>query len=126
MDSPTDHPRVLVIGLDPYRVTGPWDPQPVAEGIEAGKARFVEHGLNAEFCLVGLDGSDDVEAVITAALSAQPWECVVVGGGIRGDLDLLERVINLVRRHAARAAIAFNASPAETFEAARRWVDLRD
>ncbi len=31
-------PRVLVIGLDPYRVPGPWDPEPVAKAIEAGMA----------------------------------------------------------------------------------------
>jgi hypothetical protein len=126
MGSSTDVPRVLVVGLDPFRVPGPWDPKPVADGIEAGRARFVERGLNAEFCLVGLDGSDDVEAVVSAALSAHPWECVVIGGGIRGDLELFERVTNLVRRHAPGAAIAFNSSPEDTFDAAIRWVDLRD
>ena len=25
-----------MIGLDPYRVPGPWDPQPVADAIAAG------------------------------------------------------------------------------------------
>jgi precorrin-6B methylase 2 len=123
MDGATPAPRVLVIGFDPYRVPGPWDPGPVAEGIEAGRARFIEHGLGAEFCLFGLDGSDDVEAVVSAALSAQPWECVVVGGGVRNSLELFERVINLVHRHAPDAAIAFNASPEETFDAAARWVE---
>jgi precorrin-6B methylase 2 len=97
----------------------------VAAGIEAGRARFIEHGLGAEFCLFGLDGSDDVEAVVSAALSAQPWECVVVGGGVRHSLELFERVINLVHRHAPEAAIAFNASPEETFDAAARWVETR-
>jgi hypothetical protein len=117
-------PRVLVIGLDPYRVPGPWDPKPVADGIEIGRTRFVEHGLGAEFCLFGLDGSDEVEVVVTDALCAQSWECVVVGGGVRNQVDLLERVINLVRRHAPDAAIAFNAAPAETFDAAARWVEI--
>jgi len=116
-------PRVLVIGLDPHRVPGPWDPQPVAEAIEAGRARFIEHGVGAQFCLVGLDGSDDVEAVITTALRARPWECVVIGGGVRGDADLFERVINLVRAHARDAAIAFNATPADTYDAAARWLE---
>ena len=78
------------------------------------------------FCLVGLDGSDDVEAVLTAALCAQTWECVVVGGGMRNQLELFERVINLVRRNAPDAAIAFNSTPADTFEAAARWVDVRE
>lgn len=119
-------PRVLVIGLDPYRVPGPWDPQPVADGIEVGRSRFVAHGVGAVFCLVGLDGSDDVEAVFTAALRAQTWECVVIGGGLRGQLELFERVINLVRRNAPGAAIALNSTPADTFEAAARWVDVRE
>jgi len=96
----------------------------VADGIEAGRTRFVEHGLGAEFCLFGLDGSDDVETVVTAALCAQSWECVVIGGGVRHQADLLEQVINLVRRHAPDAAIAFNDTPTETFDAAARWVEI--
>ncbi|MFI5488943.1 hypothetical protein [Micromonospora echinaurantiaca] len=124
MDTPGLTPRVLVIGLDPYRVPGPWDPKPVADGIEAGRTRFAERGVGAEFCLLGLDGSDDIPAVVTAALCAQPWECVVVGGGVRNDLELFERVVNLVRRHAPEAAIAFNTTPTDTFEAAARWVQV--
>jgi hypothetical protein len=123
MGNSSPAPRVLVIGLDPHRVPGPWDPAPVAERIEAGRARFVEHGLAAEFCLFGLDGSDDVEAVVTAALTDRPWECVVIGGGVRNDPELFERVINLVHRHAAAAAIAFNDGPEDTYDAAARWVD---
>ena len=124
MDTTDLTPRVLVIGLDPYRVPGPWDPKPVADGIEVGRARFVEHGVGAEFCLFGLDGSDDVAAVVTIALRAQPWECVVIGGGVRNQPELFELVVNLVRRHARDAAIAFNATPADTFDAAARWVEV--
>jgi hypothetical protein len=101
-----------VIGLDPYRVPGPWDPKPVADAIEVGIARFAEHGVGVETCLFGLDGSDDVEAVI--------------GGGVRNEdqLELFEQVLNLVRRYAPDAAIAFNSTPADTFDAAARWVDV--
>lgn len=115
---------MLVIGLDPYRVPGPWDPKPIADGIDLGRTRFTEHGVGAEFLLFGLDGSDDIEAVVIAALRAQPWECVVIGGGVRNELELFERVVNLVRRHAPDAAIAFNTTPADTFEAAARWVEI--
>jgi hypothetical protein len=121
-------PRVLVIGFDPYRVPGPWDPTAAADAVAAGMARFAEAGIGAETCLFGLDGSDDIEAVVTDALGSRPWEVVVVGGGIRKPeelLDLFERVVNLVRRHAPDAAIAFNSSPADTFEAAARWLDPR-
>ena len=96
MDTTGLTPRVLVIGLDPYRVPGPWDPKPVADAIEVGIARFAEHGLGVETCLLGLDGSNDVTAVVTAALRARSWECVVIGGGIRDpdELELFERVVN--------------------------------
>jgi len=127
VDTTAPVPRVLVIGLDPYRVPGPWDPQPVADAIEAGIARFAEHGVGVETCLFGLDGSDDVLALVGAALRVRPWECVVVGGGVRtaeDQLELFEQVINLVRRNAPDAAIAFNASAASTFDAAARWIDV--
>jgi len=119
-------PRVLVLGLDPYRVPGPWDPKPKADEIEVGIARFAGHGLGVETCLVGLDGSDDVPAVITAALRSRPWECVVIGGGVRNDdeVELFEQVVNLVRRHAPDAAIAFNTTAEGTYEAAARWVEV--
>ncbi|MDX2967871.1 hypothetical protein PWY87_25975 [Kribbella solani] len=117
-----DTPRVLVIGLDPYRVPGPWDPEPVATGLQAGMDQFVAHDVCVQTCLVGLDGSDDIETVVSEALASRTWECVVIGGGIRGSLDLFETVVNLVRRHAPDAAIAFNDGPADTYNAAARWL----
>ena len=126
MDTTAPAPRVLVIGLDPYRVPGPWDPKPKADAIAAGIARFAEHRVGVETCLFGLDGSDDVEAVVAAALRARPWECVVIGGGVRNDnqLELFEQVLNLVRQYAPDAAIALSSAPEETFDAAARWVDI--
>ncbi|WP_458248441.1 hypothetical protein [Streptomyces sp. MAI_2237] len=122
----TASPRVLVIGLDPYRLPGPWDPEPVAEGIKAGLAKFAEHDVSVETCLIGLDGSDDVEVVVGNALRAHAWECVTVGGGLRhsdDQVELLEQVINMVRRYAPQAAIAFNTTPATIYEAAARWIE---
>jgi hypothetical protein len=121
-----DAPRVLVIGLDPYRVPGPWDPEPVARGIEEGLAEFAEHGVGVATCLIGLDGSDDVAEVVGNALRSHPWECVTIGGGLRhsdDQVELLEQVVNLVRRYAPGAAIAFNSTPATTYEAAARWIE---
>jgi hypothetical protein len=123
MDAPS--PRVLVVGLDPRRVPGPWDPEPVVEAIKAGLDKFAEHGVGVQTCLIGLDGGDDVAAVLGEALRAHSWECVTVGGGMRhsdDQVELLEQVINLIRRLAPQAAIAFNGSPATTYEAAARWI----
>jgi hypothetical protein len=125
MDDVVLEPRVLVIGLDPRRVPGPWDPEPMVQAIAAGMTRFADAGVGAVSCLFGLDGSDDIEAVVTRALTDRPWEVVVVGGGVRRDeelLELFERIINLVRRHAPGAAIAFNSTPDGTYDAAARWL----
>jgi phosphoribosylformimino-5-aminoimidazole carboxamide ribonucleotide (ProFAR) isomerase len=87
--------------------------------------KFAEHGLSAQSCLVGLDGLDDSEGMVIAALQSHALDCVVVGGGIRTAEDqreLFERVINQIRCHAPQAAIAFNATPADTYDAAARWV----
>ena len=78
---------------------------------------------------MGLDGSEDIGATITDALCAQRWECVVIGGGMRlaeDQVQLFEQVINLVRRHAVGAAIAFNSTTSDTLEAAARWIDMPD
>lgn len=63
-------------------------PEPVAEAIQVGTARhgtawFAEHGIGAETCLFGLDGSDEAGVVVTAALRARRrtqaiWEQTVV------------------------------------------------
>lgn len=125
VDGTDPHLHVLVIGLDPYRVPGPWDPKPVADGIEAGMKAMAEHGFAAEACLVGLDGSDDIEARVETALQDRAWDCVVVGGGIRHSeerLELFESIVNLVRRHAPHAEIAFNRTPDDIAVAAARRV----
>ena len=123
MDNSVSNLNVLVIGLDPYRVPGPWDPKPVADAIEICMTTLAERGFHAEACLVGLDGSDDIEARVTVALQARSWDCVIVGGGIREpeeQLELFESIINLICRHAPHAAIAFNHTPHDLADAAAR------
>ncbi len=102
---------VLVIGLDPHRVPGPWDPEPVATAVAQGMAELAGAGYDASACSVGLDGSDDVPAVVTDALRSRAWDCVLLGGGLRGgEVELFEQVVNLVHQEAPRARIAFNDS----------------
>jgi hypothetical protein len=114
--------RVLVIGLDPAKLQG-WDPEPVQAAIARGRARFDDHGIGADWCLVALD--EDPEDTIAAALTREDYACVVIGGGIRTHeplLELFEQVVNMVRRHAPAAAIAFNRSPEDCADAALRWL----
>jgi hypothetical protein len=72
-------------------------------------------------CLVPPDESADAQ--IRGSLQNGPWDCVVVGGGIRKPepaLEFFEYVVNLAHFQAPAAAIAFNTSPADTVEAATR------
>jgi hypothetical protein len=113
---------VLVIGLDPAKIQG-WDPEPLQAAIARGRARFDDHGLEADWCLVALD--EDPERAITKALARADYACVVIGGGIRKEeslLGLFEKAVNLVRRHAPDAAIAFNSGPEDCADAALRWL----
>ena len=60
---------------------------------------------------------------VTVALQARSWDCVVVGGGIRTpeeQLELFESIINLIRRYAPKAAIAFNHTPHDLADAVDR------
>ncbi len=121
-------PRVLVIGLDPYRVPGPWDPEPVALAIERATQQFGREGIESSNCLIGLDGTDHVPVVVATALAEVTWDCVVIGGGIRtndDDLELFETVVNLVHQYAPSAAIAFNATLDDVVDAAKRQLGLR-
>jgi hypothetical protein len=114
--------RVLVVGLDPAKLQG-WDPEPLQAAIARGRARFDDHGIEADWCLVALD--ENPEAAIVEALTRKDYACVVIGGGIRRPeplLELFERVVNLVRQHAPDAAIAFNSSPEDCADAALRWL----
>ncbi|MEV0293665.1 hypothetical protein [Nocardia sp. NPDC050710] len=114
--------RVLVIGLDPARIPG-WDPEPVEAAIIRGQTRFGEYGIEADLCLVALD--ENAEGAIVEALTDKDYACVVIGGGIRKPeplLEFFEKVVNLVRQHAPGAAIAFNTSPEDSADAARRWL----
>ncbi|MDF5758167.1 hypothetical protein [Spongiactinospora sp. TRM90649] len=114
--------RVLVVGLDPAKLEG-WDPEPVQTAIARGKARFDDYGVESDWCLVEPDA--DPEGAIAAALTGGKYACVVIGGGIRKEeplLELFEKAVNLVRRHAPDAAIAFNRSPEDCADAAMRWL----
>jgi hypothetical protein len=111
-----------VVGLDPAMIQG-WDPEPVLAAIARGQARFDDYGIEADWCQVALD--ENPEAELVEALTRKDYACVVIGGGIRKHeplLELFEKVVNLVRRHAPGAAIAFNSTPEDCADAARRWL----
>ncbi|MET8541832.1 hypothetical protein ABZW03_14425 [Kitasatospora sp. NPDC004799] len=113
---------VLILGYDPRTIPGV-DGDAMVAALDAQLARFAELGVDAATGLVAPD--DTAEAAAVAALTSRDWDVVVIGGGIRKPepaLPLFELVVNLVRRHAPGAAIAFNTGIADSVEAARRWL----
>jgi hypothetical protein len=59
-------------------------------------------------------------------LRSRAFDCVVIGAGLREPperLLLFERIINLVHTLAPQSRIAFNTTPADTAEAAQRWIE---
>jgi hypothetical protein len=112
--------RVLLIGLDPRKIAG-FDPAPVELAIAMGHRRFVDAGIEVDTCLVEIGTA--ARPIIAKALQAKAYGVVVVGGGIRKPDDLVELfedVIELIRRHAPQAAIAFNTNPTTSLDAAQR------
>jgi hypothetical protein len=113
---------VLILGWDPRTVPG-YDPAPVLAAIERGTRRFEERGVSYQLGLVPFD--DSAADRIVELLRRELYECVLIGGGIRKEEELLgffEIVVNLVRRHAPEAAIAFDSTPDDLLDAALRWI----
>jgi DNA-binding LacI/PurR family transcriptional regulator len=113
--------EVLLIGFDPNAVPGV-DARLVELAIAMGEQQLRDAGYDTTYCLVAPE-DPDLELQIVDALTRRRYGCVVVGGGIRKPpelLELFERVVNLVRVHAPDAAIAFNATGADSADAVRR------
>jgi len=114
--------NVLLLGFDPHAFPD-YDAKLVETAIAIGQQRFDAQAIPVDTCLVQPDAT--AEPQILAQLTSKDYACVVVGGGIRKPeefLELFERVINLIRKHAPGAAIAFNTNPTNSVDAAMRWL----
>ncbi|MFL5243123.1 MAG: hypothetical protein ACJ8FY_13535 [Gemmataceae bacterium] len=118
--------RVFALGLDPAcadltQFPG-LTPDLVRAFIEGQLDRLRGLGYEVDSCLVDL--GETAEAVILQALASRPFDCVMIGAGLRAPPNLLlfERLLNLVHAHAPGAKICFNTTPADTAEAVQRWI----
>ncbi len=121
-------PRILFVGQKPETVdfSDPslppgFDAEKINAGIALGLAKIEERGWQADPCMITPDAAG--RAMLEGALKAAVYDCVVIGGGLRlppKSLTLFEDVVNIVRRAAPGAAIAFNTRPEDTADAAAR------
>jgi hypothetical protein len=94
----------------------------VRAGLEADRAKLAALGYEAELCLTDL--GQTAADVVARKLSERPFDCVVIGAGIRtlpAYFLLFEQLINVVHRAAPDARICFNTRPSDTAEAVQRW-----
>ena len=118
---------VLAIGIDPafadLNAIQGFTAEMVRAYLDSQINRVTEFGYDVETCLIDL--GDTAEQVVERALRSKPFDCVVIGAGLREPPELLllfEKVLNLVHALAPGARIAFNSNPTDTAEAAHRWL----
>jgi hypothetical protein len=122
--------RVLFVGQKPETVdfTDPslppgFNAEKIQAGIDIAKTTMTERGWDGDLCMITPD--DGGIAMLAAQLRAEPYDCVVIGGGLRlppKSLPLFEKVMNAIHQGAPDAAIAFNTRPQDTADAAARWI----
>ena len=122
--------RVLSVGQKPETVdfSDPalppgFNADMINAGIKTGVEKLQEQGWQADTCMISPD--DTGVAMLEKQLASQPYECVVIGGGLRippKSLLLFEMVVNTVHKNAPQAFIAFNTRPEDTAEAAARLI----
>jgi hypothetical protein len=122
---------VLTIGFDPKHLDfsspelAPMNlsADKVTAGLAAEVARLRSLGYEPDLCLVDL--GETAEASVASKLRAKPYDCVIIGAGIRTNPKyflLFERLLNIVHELAPTARIAFNTKPTDTVDAVQRWV----
>jgi len=119
--------KVLAIGIDPvfidFTAMPQFTPAMFQSYIDAQLGRVRAAGFEVVGCLIDL--GDTAEGVVTHALQAQNFDCVLIGSGLRPPAErlvLFEKILNLIHRQAPHAAICFNTTPADSLEAVQRWI----
>ena len=123
---------VLIVGLEPELIdfSSPdfaafpgLTAAKVRASLEADAARLQGLGYDSQLCLT--DFGATAEAVLLDCLRRQPYDCVLIGAGVRTvakNLLLFEKLINVIHAHAPQAKICFNTKPDDTAAAVQRWI----
>jgi hypothetical protein len=122
---------VLLVGLDPVLIdfSGPdfapmnLTAERVLSALRLDSERLRGLGYEVDACLT--DFGETAERVVEDKLRTKPWDCVLIGGGIRlipSSFLLFEKLINVVHANASQAKLCFNTKPGDSAEAVMRWV----
>jgi hypothetical protein len=126
----TDKKSVLVVGLDPDLIdfSQPGYPpgmtaEKVFAGIRSSEEELTNLGYNVETCMT--DFGETAASVVQTHLAQKPWDCVMIGAGVRtvpSNFILFEKLVNVVHEHAPQAKLCFNQLPVDIGESIKRWV----
>jgi hypothetical protein len=125
-----DQKTVLVIGLDPTLIdfsqpgyAPGMDATKVLAGLKSSEEELISLGYSVQMCLT--DFGETAEAVVRSRLQQEPFDCILIGAGVRANpnnLLLFEKLINVVHQHAPHAKLCFNTMPGDTAAAVKRWL----
>jgi len=123
--------RVLFVGQKPETVdfSDPslppgFDAEKINAGIALGVSKIEERGWQGDTCMITPDATGS--ALLEIALKAVPYDCVVIGAGLRlphKSLALFETMVKIIHKSAPNATIAFNTRPEDTADAAARQLE---
>jgi hypothetical protein len=126
----TDEKSVLVVGLDPTLIDFSQPGYPpgmtatkVLAGVESCENELTRLGYSVQTCLT--DFGETAEAVVQTQLKQKPFDCVLIGAGVRtipSNFMLFEKLVNVVHEHAPQAKLCFNQLPSDITEAVKRWL----
>ena len=126
----TDEKSVLVIGLDPTLIdfsqpgyAAGMDATKVLAGLKSSEDELTRLGYAVQMCLT--DFGETAEAVLQSQLKRKPFDCILIGAGVRANPSnfmLFEKLINVVHEHAPQARLCFNTMPSDTAAAVKRWL----
>ncbi|WP_407330653.1 hypothetical protein [Enterovibrio sp. 27052020O] len=90
--------------------------------LEADRDKLIALGYDVTLHYIR-DGETAYQAA-TEALQGQPYDCVLIGAGVRRDDShflVFEKLVNAVHKAAPQATICFNTNPTDTADAVKRW-----
>jgi len=119
--------KVVLIGWNPAVVDfTKWPdltPEKLTAALEADKEKL--NGPGYETTLLFIDAAETADKVVKNNLTAENYDCVLIGAGVRTVPEhflVFEHLVNAVHEFAPNARICFNTNPSDTAEAAQRWV----
>ena len=126
----TDKKSVLFVGLDPALIdfskpgyAPGMTAAKVLAGLKASEDELTRLGCSVQTCLT--DFGETAAVVLEGCLQRTPFDCVMIGAGVRNNPDnflLFEKLVNVVHQHAPQARICFNQLPHDTANAVKRWI----